>query len=848
MQIKYVIALDDTYGKDISGNVVDMLVGTMHFISNADLEFYLARPDKFEVSDDINIVSYSQDINGVVNGFILPNGQVQLFSQGGGGGGSNTSEQDIIALQNTVISLAATNQAQDITIASLLAVNTAQSASISALQSNFTNLNENQVAETSLNKKFTSILQSQLATLWAAYNQTPAAVISTVTNATANEGDALVHTVTLSASTGGTFAFSITNNATSGDDYTLPPTFSNGVTLAAGVLTVPNSVGSFTVTINTVEDIAVESNESYTLIIGGIAATGSIVNDDSAPNMTVVSVSSPTAAEGANLVFNITLSGATQQVQLFPFTIGGTAIAGTDYATPISYSNGVTIVGSNISVPIGVSNFAATTLTNSDVLLEADEILILTIGGQTGVGTITNIVSAGLSALTDIAIFEAPYGMLSAGQKTATVSSGGYTAFAVSRNGAETTSYAVYASSTENGTYTKVLDNQSYTPSGLMVGTITYDHRSIAVVDEKDFPSSIIANTIGLIADSVGQQEHCVLNSLNSYTIGNETSKILDNVGVACFDSVPIQVLQEETARIYVLTSYAIDATIKANNNTTFYKVVPKNSTGVELSLSSITPISHTIISRASKPYPPRGIAFSSYLDGGAVPDVGYFPGFTLAANTLYIGAKVSSKVDETTPSSFFNPSGLNESGVVYKVEVEGLGGSPTPVRTLTINNANGYIEYGEALRPLDIERFSTKYTVYAEKAGIRSKEFTYDLAQDVRQNNYVASIATAQNASTINATVTLDATFTFNGTETAGILINLGGSLLPNVNLGALSVNLPSEILNVTGSGQYILVQVPRNTTNFVFSIPFTGGVGLTLQVSAGSDEWFQSSSIVIT
>jgi hypothetical protein len=564
--------------------------------------------------------------------------------------------------------------------------------------------------------------------------------------------------------------------------------------------------------------------------------------------VTVATISSPTASEGQNLIFNITLSAATQQAQLFPFTIGGTATEGVDYAAPIAYSNGVTIVGSNISVPIGVSNFAATTLANSDALLEADEILILTVGGQTGVGTITNVVSAGLTALTDIAIFEAPYGMLSAGQKTAVATTGGYTAFAVSRNGVDTTNYAVYASNAENGTYTKVLDNQSYTPSGLMVGTITYDHRSIAVVDEKDFPASITANTIGLIADSVGQQEHCVLNSLNSYTIGNETSKILDNVGVACFDSVPIQVLQEETARIYVLTSYAIDATVKANNNTTFYKVVPKNSTGVELSLSSITPISHTIISRASKPYPPRGVAFSSYLDGGAVPDVGYFPGFTLAANTLYIGAKVSSKVDETTPSSFFNPSGLNESGVVYKVDVEGLGGNPTPVRTLTINNANGYIEYGEALRPLDIERFSTKYTVYAEKAGIRSKEFTYALAQDVRQNNYVASIATAQNASTVNATVTLDATFTFNGTETAGILINLGGSLLPSVNLGGLSVNLPSEILNVAGSGQYILVQVPRNTTNFVFSIPFTGGVGLTLQVSAGSDEWFQSSSIVIT
>ena len=41
--------------------------------------------------------------------------------------------------------------------------------------------------------------------------------------------------------------------ATAGTDYTNAPTFSNGVTLAAGVLTVPAGVTTFTVTYPTLD-------------------------------------------------------------------------------------------------------------------------------------------------------------------------------------------------------------------------------------------------------------------------------------------------------------------------------------------------------------------------------------------------------------------------------------------------------------------------------------------------------------------------------------------------------------------------------------------------------------------
>ena len=84
----------------------------------------------------------------------------------------------------------------------------------------------------------------------------PVVVVNHVSNATAVEGTNLVHTVTLSGTTAHavTYAFSLADGtATAPGDYTNAPVFSNGVTLAAGVLTVPAGVSSFTVTYPTLD-------------------------------------------------------------------------------------------------------------------------------------------------------------------------------------------------------------------------------------------------------------------------------------------------------------------------------------------------------------------------------------------------------------------------------------------------------------------------------------------------------------------------------------------------------------------------------------------------------------------
>lgn len=109
--------------------------------------------------------------------------------------------------------------------------------------------------------------------------------VSTVSSNSANEGSNIVHTVTLSGATA-----AITNYAASlaggtatggGADYTsalASLTYSAGVTVSGGNLVVPSGVSSFTVTVPTATDVATEGNETYTLTVGGVAGTGTIVD------------------------------------------------------------------------------------------------------------------------------------------------------------------------------------------------------------------------------------------------------------------------------------------------------------------------------------------------------------------------------------------------------------------------------------------------------------------------------------------------------------------------------------------------------------------------------------------
>ena len=106
------------------------------------------------------------------------------------------------------------------------------------------------------------------------------------------EGNNLVYTVTLSAQTNTATTYNFTlggGSATAGSDYTVPPTFTNGVTYNAanGTITVPAGVTSFTVTVPTVDDQLIETSETVPLTLSNpdgshsVTGTGIILDNDS---------------------------------------------------------------------------------------------------------------------------------------------------------------------------------------------------------------------------------------------------------------------------------------------------------------------------------------------------------------------------------------------------------------------------------------------------------------------------------------------------------------------------------------------------------------------------------------
>ncbi|WP_310598296.1 VCBS domain-containing protein, partial [Aeromonas aquatica] len=109
---------------------------------------------------------------------------------------------------------------------------------------------------------------------------------------------------------------------------------------------------------------------------------------------TVEGISSGSVTEGGSLSHGVTLSDATQEATEYDFAIRG---SGTNPASSLDwgtaqFSNGVTYNSATgkITVPAGVSGFTVTIPTVDDRLVEANETLSVTIGGQTGTGTIVD--------------------------------------------------------------------------------------------------------------------------------------------------------------------------------------------------------------------------------------------------------------------------------------------------------------------------------------------------------------------------------------------------------------------------------------------------------------------------
>ena len=124
------------------------------------------------------------------------------------------------------------------------------------------------------------------------------------------------------------------------------------------------------------------------LTVGGESGTGTI-EDPADP--TVASVGDNTQTEGTAMVHSVTLTGTTPQPVEYPFTLAdGSATEGSDYDNTPSFTNGVTYdaITGNITVPAGVTDFTVSYPTSTDILDEGDETTTVTVGGESGTGTI----------------------------------------------------------------------------------------------------------------------------------------------------------------------------------------------------------------------------------------------------------------------------------------------------------------------------------------------------------------------------------------------------------------------------------------------------------------------------
>jgi len=205
----------------------------------------------------------------------------------------------------------------------------------------------------------------------------PPSVRISVSPASVSEDGAtpLVYTVTRSLvlssptvvnlGTGGT--------ATSGVDYTG----------AVSSVTIPAGAAAATVVIDPIADTTVEADETVIITVAAgsgytvgspSSATGTILNDDVPSVSIAVSPTSVVEDSGNALVYTFTLDRPNPSALPVNFTVGGTAVNGTDYAT----------IASPLSIPAGATTGTITVTPLADTTIEADKTVVLSLAAGTG--------------------------------------------------------------------------------------------------------------------------------------------------------------------------------------------------------------------------------------------------------------------------------------------------------------------------------------------------------------------------------------------------------------------------------------------------------------------------------
>ena len=195
-------------------------------------------------------------------------------------------------------------------------------------------------------------------------------------NQTVTEGATAVFTVTLSATSTQVITVDYATadgTAKAGSDYTA----------TSGTLTFPAGTVTRTISVATLGDALSEATEAFSVILTGAngalvtdgGGTGTIVDDDPVPMLTIADASKPEGNSPSSMVVTVSLSAASGQTVTTAYaTAAGTATAGVDYAT----------TAGTLSIPAGSLSGTITVPLTGDALNETNETFFLNLSGVTG--------------------------------------------------------------------------------------------------------------------------------------------------------------------------------------------------------------------------------------------------------------------------------------------------------------------------------------------------------------------------------------------------------------------------------------------------------------------------------
>ncbi|WOD07034.1 tandem-95 repeat protein [Marinomonas sp. GJ51-6] len=183
----------------------------------------------------------------------------------------------------------------------------------------------------------------------------------------------------------------MTDGTTDSSDYG-DVTFSNDVTYDAetGEITVPAGVSGFTVTVAGAEDTVLENDETFTLTVGDVESTGTIINDDS---IRVTIDDAGIAYEGSSAEFTISLSDVaafdTQVKVSAVFNTADSSDIGEMVATYTDTDNVLQTLNISsdgiIGIPAGVTEVTLNVSTIDDSTVEDYETFSIKVEGVSGV-------------------------------------------------------------------------------------------------------------------------------------------------------------------------------------------------------------------------------------------------------------------------------------------------------------------------------------------------------------------------------------------------------------------------------------------------------------------------------